>query len=104
MEIAYDITATTERRETATGNILVLAREKSGKSFTISAISKDQFYQSILFFSLTGGELLMKEHIYEKISSMLKLEKNSNIIINSIRTISALCKDNIERVGVNHCY
>jgi len=76
MEIAYDMSSSTEKRETATGNILVLAKEKS------------------------GADLLMKESIYERISSLLKIEKNSNIIINSIRTISALCKDNEERSKV----
>lgn len=38
MEIAYDMSSSTEKRETATGNILVLAKEKSGKwliNFTI---------------------------------------------------------------------
>ena len=29
--IAYDMTATVEKRETATANILVLAKEKSGE-------------------------------------------------------------------------
>lgn len=43
--------------------------------------------------------MLVKEGIFEKISSLLKTESNNSITVNCIRIISVLCKSNLPRVS-----
>lgn len=76
MEIAFDPASTLEKRETSTSNLLVLAQEKA------------------------GAELLVKDGIFEKISSLLKKETSPNIVVTCIRIVSALCKGNVLRVRI----
>lgn len=47
---------------------------------------------------------MVKEGIFQKISSLLKIETNPNIIVSCIRIVSAVCKNNLARVcGFNPC-
>lgn len=73
MEIAFDLSTTVEKRETATSNLLVLAKESA------------------------GADLLVKEGIFEKINSLLKKETTPSIVVSCIRIVSALCKGNLPR-------
>ena len=45
---------------------------------------------------------MMKEGIIDKISSLLKHETNQNVIVNSIRIVSELCKKSLARVITPH--
>lgn len=72
-KIAFELGEDKEKREKAIGNLLVLAKEKS------------------------GAEIMLKNGIVHKIQQLLKVEKNQEIYINSIRVISQLCKKNVDR-------
>lgn len=95
MEIAFDFSSTLEKRENATTNLLVLAKENAGTTF-ITIILSIQIHN----VSIIGGELLVKEGIFEKISALLKRETTPSIVITSIRIVSALCKGNLSRVRI----
>ncbi|XP_003697407.1 protein unc-45 homolog B [Apis florea] len=73
MDIAFEMKENNEKRETAMNNLLVLARERA------------------------GAEVMFNDGIISKITKMLKLEKNEEIITVAIRIITELCKDNINR-------
>ena len=72
-EIAFDFTKDKEKRETAMNNLLVLAKENA------------------------GAELMFNAGVAIKIHTLLKTEKNENIIIATIRVLAELMKDNIQR-------
>ncbi|XP_017875357.1 protein unc-45 homolog B [Ceratina calcarata] len=73
MNIAFEANSDNEKRETAMNNLLVLARERA------------------------GAEIMFKEGIVNKITRILKLEKNDEIVTTGIRIIAELCKNNIDR-------
>lgn len=75
MDIAFDFGAAAEKRDTATSNLLVLAKERA------------------------GAEALFKEGILQKIGSLIKLEKNCDVITNCIRIVGAIAKQNVDKVG-----
>lgn len=72
--IAFDIKAEAEKRETATKNMVVLAKEKA------------------------GADIMIKTGIVQKIFKLLKVEKNNSIYLNCIRIIGQLCQGDVERV------
>lgn len=72
-KLAFDISENTEKREKAMSNLLVLAKENA------------------------GAEIMLKSGVVHKIQQLLKVEKNLEIYINAVRTISQLCKRSIER-------
>lgn len=72
-EIAFDMAADSEKRETALNNLLVLARERAGS---------DAMWE--------GG-------IISKIAKLIKVEKNEAIYLAAVRIISELCKSNLPR-------
>lgn len=116
LEIAFDPSSTLEKRESATTNLLVLAKENAGmQQLFLLNISVElwKFWKIALvwFWFYWGGELLAKEGIFEKISSLLKRETTPSIVITCIRIVSALCKGNLQRVSnmtavviVNFCW
>jgi len=63
-----------EKRETAINNLLVLARERA------------------------GTQEIFKEEGISKITKLLKIEQNDEVICNAIRIISELCKNDINHV------
>lgn len=73
MDIAFELSGDSEKRETAMNNLLVLARERA------------------------GSEIMFNNGIVSKITKLEKLEKNQEIITIGIRIIAELCKDNITR-------
>lgn len=73
VQIAFDLTATEEKRKTAVNNLLVLAKEES------------------------GAELLSKEGVPHKIAKMVKVEKCNEIILNGIRTVDEICRRSLTR-------
>ena len=89
-----------QKREKLLPEIYWCLRKRNRVNDIKIRLSCQGVHQQTLCFLPIGADLLMKENIYEKISTILKREKNSNIIINSIRTISALCKSNSERVNI----
>lgn len=72
-KLAFNITENTEKREKAMSNLLVLAKENA------------------------GADIMLKNGVVHKIQQLLKVEKNDEIFINAVRTISQLCKRSIER-------
>ncbi|XP_020282813.1 protein unc-45 homolog B [Pseudomyrmex gracilis] len=72
-DLAFTMTNDKEKRETAMNNLLVLARERA------------------------GAEEIFKEGGVSKITKLLKLEKNEEIICSAIRIVGELCKNNISR-------
>jgi tetratricopeptide (TPR) repeat protein len=66
-EIAFDIAADKEKRETAMSNLVVLSREKA------------------------GAEVMFQEGIAPKIGRLFKVEKNPEIVLNMIRVIDDVC-------------
>ncbi|XP_053693435.1 protein unc-45 homolog B [Sabethes cyaneus] len=72
-QIAFDLTAATEKREQAMNNIVVLARESA------------------------GAEVMLKEGLVTRIGKLLKVEKNNNIFINAIRAIDTVCTKSADR-------
>ncbi|KAK1127770.1 hypothetical protein K0M31_003256 [Melipona bicolor] len=73
MDIAFEIKGDNEKRETAMNNLLVLARERA------------------------GAEIMFNDGIVSKITKILKLEKNEEIITIGVRIIAELCQNNIDR-------
>ncbi|CAG9857405.1 unnamed protein product [Phyllotreta striolata] len=73
MKIAFDLSETVDKRETATNNLLVLARQHA------------------------GAELMIKSTIVHQIKRIIKVEKNKEIVTTSIRIIGELCKHNEHR-------
>lgn len=67
-KIAFDITADREKRETAINNFRVLARENA------------------------GSKMMLQTGIPGQIKRLMKMDKNSEIKICSIRIVSELCK------------
>lgn len=71
--IAFDIEQDMEKRKTAMSNCVVLSREKA------------------------GAEVMFKEGVLQRIGRLVKVEKNTEIILNAIRTITNLCKESLTR-------
>ncbi|XP_055540782.1 protein unc-45 homolog B [Wyeomyia smithii] len=72
-QIAFDLTASPEKREQAMNNIVVLARESA------------------------GAEVMLKEGLITRIGKLLKVEKNNNIYMNAIRAIDTVCTKSADR-------
>lgn len=73
LDLAFDISADKEKRETAMNNLLVLARDRA------------------------GAEEIFKQNGVSKIIKLMKIEKNEEIICSAIRIIGELCKNSISR-------
>jgi tetratricopeptide (TPR) repeat protein len=71
-DLAFDISAAQEKRETAMSNLVVLSREK------------------------TGAEIMFKEGVALKIGRLFKVEKNEGILLNAIRVIDDVCEKSME--------
>ncbi|XP_058821902.1 protein unc-45 homolog B [Topomyia yanbarensis] len=72
-QIAFDLTAATDKREQAMNNIVVLARESA------------------------GAEVMLKEGLITRIGKLLKVEKNNSIVVNAIRAIDEVCSKSQDR-------
>lgn len=70
---AFTMEESSDKREQAMNNLLVLSREK------------------------TGADALIEAGVLHKISQLLGVEKNSEIYLNAIRTVGELCKNNVSR-------
>ncbi|XP_059485604.1 protein unc-45 homolog A [Neocloeon triangulifer] len=68
MELSFDPSQDSEKRETAMKNLVVLAREKA------------------------GADLMCQQGLLSKLKTVLKLEKNQEICLAAIRTLSELCQ------------
>jgi len=73
LDLAFNMNADKEKRETAMNNLLVLARERA------------------------GAEEIFKQKGVFKIAQLVKVEKNDEVICIAIRIIGELCKNNISR-------
>ncbi|KAH8271223.1 hypothetical protein KR018_001620 [Drosophila ironensis] len=73
MELTFDFASPIEKRRSAANNLVVLAKEK------------------------TGAELMYKEHCVAKVATLAKLEKDSEIYVNMVRVVAALCEGSVER-------
>lgn len=73
MDITFDFTSPIEKRRSAANNLVVLAKEQ------------------------TGAELMYKENCIAKVATLAKLEKDSDIYVNMVRVVAALCQDSVER-------
>uniref|UniRef100_A0A1B0CL64 Putative myosin assembly protein/sexual cycle protein n=1 Tax=Lutzomyia longipalpis TaxID=7200 RepID=A0A1B0CL64_LUTLO len=73
VQLAFDFTQPTDKRITAMNNIHVLAREP------------------------VAADILFKDGIYGRIQRLLKVEKNTEIILSGIRTIGEICNKSVER-------
>lgn len=71
-ELAFDIAADKEKRETAMSNLVVLSREKA------------------------GAENMFKEGVALKIGRLFKVEKNADILLSAIRVIDGVCEKSLE--------
>lgn len=76
MKIVFDITESSEKREIAINNLLVLSREQA------------------------GAEIMLKTTLVQQIKALLRLERNQEICLISIRIIAELCKHNSERTKI----
>ncbi|KAG5871838.1 hypothetical protein JTB14_028778 [Gonioctena quinquepunctata] len=76
MKIAFELGESTDKRETAMNNLLVLARDHA------------------------GAELMVKTTVVQQIKKLLKVEKNREIFITGIRVIGELCKHNERRTKI----
>jgi len=74
MELAFDPSQDTEKRETAMKNLLVLARESA------------------------GVEIMCQKNILSKLKTVLKLDKNKEVCLTAIRTLSEICQSSEEKV------
>lgn len=74
MELAFDPSQDTEKRETAMKNMLVLGREAS------------------------GVDAMCEKGIMTKLKTVIKLEKNQEICISAIRTLSEICQNSEKNV------
>ncbi|XP_011494879.1 PREDICTED: protein unc-45 homolog B [Ceratosolen solmsi marchali] len=75
-DLAFEMHADIEKRETAMNNLLVLTKERA------------------------GAEFIFKKGIALKIHKLLKLEKNEVIIIAAIRILAELFQNNEERTTI----
>ncbi|KAG5680549.1 hypothetical protein PVAND_010050 [Polypedilum vanderplanki] len=66
-EIAFDVGAEKEKRESAMSNMVVLARDKA------------------------GAEIMFNEGVATRIQKLFKVEKNDEILTNAIRVIDDIC-------------
>lgn len=66
-DIAFDITAEKEKRESAMSNLVVLAREKA------------------------GAEVMFREKVAQRVGKLFKVEKNDDILVSAIRVIDDIC-------------
>ncbi|XP_024867525.1 protein unc-45 homolog B-like, partial [Temnothorax curvispinosus] len=73
LDLAFNVSADNDKRETAMNNLLVLARERA------------------------GAEEIFKKEGVSKIIQLVKVEKNEKVICTAIRIIGELCKNNINR-------
>jgi len=73
LDLAFNMSIDKEKRETAMNNLLVLARERA------------------------GAEEIFKEGTVLKITKLLKVEKNEEVICGAVRIIGELCKNNLSR-------
>lgn len=73
LDLAFNVSADKEKRETAMTNLLVLVRERA------------------------GAEEIFKNESVSKIAQFVKVEKNEEMICTAIRIIGELCKNNISR-------
>ncbi|KAK9874417.1 hypothetical protein WA026_002764 [Henosepilachna vigintioctopunctata] len=76
LKIAFQFDEKDEKREAAMNNLLVLAKENA------------------------GSELMTKSTIVQQIRKLLKIEKNQELRITSIRIIGELCKHSPERTNI----
>lgn len=72
VDLAFNVSVDKEKRETAMNNLLVLARERA------------------------GAEEIFKKSV-SKITELVKVEKNEEMICSAIRIVGELCKSNISR-------
>jgi protein unc-45 len=80
MDLAFDPSQDAEKRETAMKNMLVLAREPS------------------------GVEAMCQKGVMTKLKTVIKLEKNQEICVSAIRTLSAICQNsekNVRNLKIN---
>lgn len=75
-KIAFDMTETTEKREAALNNLIVLSRENA------------------------GAEIILKFNVVHQIKKLVKIEKNKEFIVAAIRIIGELCKSSTERTSL----
>lgn len=73
LELAFNVSIDKEKRETAMNNLLVLARERA------------------------GAEEIFKGEIISKITKLLKVENNEEVICSAIRIVGELCRNHIAR-------
>lgn len=73
LDLVCNMSANKEKRETAMNNLLVLACERA------------------------GAEEIFKEGGISKITQLVKVEKNEEVICSAIRIVGELCKNNISR-------
>lgn len=73
LDLAFNVSADKEKRETAMNNLLVLALERA------------------------GAEEIFKNGSVSKIAQLVKVEKNEEVICSAIRIVGELCKNNINR-------
>lgn len=76
MELAFDPSQEAEKRETAMKNMLVLAREA------------------------TGVEVMCQKGVMTKLKTVIKLEKNQEICVSAIRTLSEICQHSEKNVRI----
>jgi protein unc-45 len=74
MEIAFDPSQDTEKRETAMKNMLVLGRDAA------------------------GVEAMCQKGVLTKLKTVIKLEKNQEICVSAIRTLSEICQSSVKNV------
>lgn len=75
-ELAFDFATPIDKRRNAVNNLLVLAKEE------------------------VGADLITKEGVIQRISSLAKTEKDQQIYVNIIRVIAELCNKSIERTKI----
>lgn len=75
-KIAFDTAADKDKRESAMKNLLVLSREKA------------------------GSDLIIKGGVLQKIKSLMKLEKNSELCLTSIRIVGEICRHSVDKAKV----
>lgn len=76
IEIAFDVGAEKNKRESAMSNLVVLAREKA------------------------GAEIMVREGIALRVLKLFKVDKNDEILISSIRMIDEICGKSLDATYV----
>lgn len=71
-KIAFELTETKDKRQTAMNNLLVMARERA------------------------GAEYILKIHVVQQIKKLLKVEKDKEIYVAAVRVIGELCKHDVK--------